>query len=245
MKRGTAARRAFGAGLAAACLVMAGAGLARAGTAPTFVSIAKPAEGARVLVVKPEATLNMLTAGGAQEPKDAWSQSAQKYLDASLDSAVRARKLTPLDADPDAYDDPRAVQMLKLNDAVTQSIALNALPYAKLPTKTGFDWTLGEDVAALLPAASTDGAQTAPAYALFVKAAGSYSSGGRAAVMVGMAMLGVGMPMGGQYMQGTLVDLKTGQVVWYQTLIVPSGTDIRTAEGAGAAVDKLLAKLPL
>ena len=242
MKRGTAARRAFGAGLAAACLVMAGAGLARAGTAPTFVSIAKPAEGARVLVVKPEATLNMLTAGGAQEPKDAWSQSAQKFLDASLDSAVRARRLTPLDADLDAYDDPRAVQMLKLNDAVTQSIALNALPYAKLPTKTGFDWTLGEDVAALLPAAAPE---NPPAYALFVKAAGSYSSGGRAAVMVGMAMLGVGMPMGGQYMQGTLVDLKTGQVVWYQTIIVPSGTDIRTAEGAGAAVDKLLARLPL
>ncbi len=53
------------------------------------------------------------------------------------------------------------------------------------------------------------------------------------------------MPMGGQVITGSLVDLKTGQIVWYQTMGVPSGTDIRTPEGAGEAVNILFKKLPL
>ena len=43
-------------------------------------------------------------------------------------------------------------------------------------------------------------------------------------MMVGMAMLGAAMPMGGQTIQASLVDLKTGQVVWYNFMVVPAGT---------------------
>ena len=129
--------------------------------------------------------------------------------------------------------------MLKLNSAVTDTVFFNTI--WKLPTKTTFDYTLGEDAAKLIPA----GSETAPAYALFVECKGSYSSSGRAATMIVMAAMGVGMPMGGQALRATLVDLKTGQVVWYQLMTVPPGTDIRTAEGAGTAVNLLFKQLPL
>jgi hypothetical protein len=58
-------------------------------------------------------------------------------------------------------------------------------------------------------------------------------------------MLGCGfgfcvMPVGGmQFAFASLVDLKTGQVVWFNTLAATTG-DIRTPEGAQKMVDSLL-----
>ena len=209
----------------------------------TYVKITKPAADTPVLVVQPEVSLALLTAGGSQDPKEEWSQSARKFIGASLSTVLTSRKYKTSTVDLTAYEDPRALQMLKLNDVVIDSIALNQIITYKMPTKTGFDWALGDGVTTLVPADAAPDAP--PAYALFVRVKGSYSCGGRAAMMVGMAMLGAAVPMGGQTIQASLVDLKTGQVVWYNFMVVPAGTDIRTAEGAGAAVNILTTKLPL
>ena len=208
---------------------------------PTYVTIAKPAAGTGVLVVMPDVSLSLLTAAGTRDPKEDWSQSARKYLNDSVTDALKTRKYTTSSIDLVNYDAPRAVQMLKLNGAVTDSIAMNQSTIYKMPTKTGFDWTLGDGVTTLVPA----DANPSPAYALFLRANGSFSSGGRAAMMIGMAALGVHMPMGGQSIQASLVDLKTGQVVWYKLMIVAAGTDIREAEGATSAVSDLIKQLPL
>ncbi len=209
--------------------------------APTYVTIPKPAAGTGVLVVMPDVSLSILTAAGGRDPKEEWSQSARKFLNDSLTTALQARKYTTSSIDLVNYEDPRAVQMLKLNSAVTDSITMNQSTIYKMPTKIGFNWTLGDGVSTLVPAT----ANPAPAYALFVRANGSYSSGGRAAMMIGMAALGVSMPMGGQSIQASLIDLKSGQVVWYKLMVVPAGTDIRVAEGAGTAVNDLIKQLPL
>ncbi len=232
------------AGAAAALFLLASAPVHAAPFAedtPTYITIPKPIEGTGVLVVVPDVTLNLLTAAGGQDPKAEWSDAARKHLNESVSNAIKTRKYTVSSIDLTTYQDPRAVQMLKLNAVVTDSIALNQFPMFKMPTKPTFDWTLGDGVSTLVPA----DASTPPAYALFLKARGSYSSGGRAAMMVGMAVLGVGIPMGGQQMQATLVDLKTGQVVWYKYMAVAAGTDIREADGAEAAVQTLIKQLPL
>ncbi len=210
---------------------------------PTYVSIPKPAAGSTILMVAPTVSLGLLTAAGSTEPKDEWSKASQQYIAASLGQSLQNRSYKTTSIDANTYDDPRALQILKLNSAVTDSIYANKLPMSKLPTKASFDWSLGDGASALLPPGSDPAAP--PAYALFVDVAGNYSSSGRAAMAVGMALLHVAVPLGSQAIQATLVDLKTGQVVWYQDMIVPSGTDIRTAEGAGAAVNTLLKKLPL
>lgn len=209
----------------------------------TYVKITKPAADTPVLIVQPEVSLSLLTAGGSQDPKEEWSKSAGKFIGASLTTVLANRKYKPATVDLAATEDTRAIQMLKLNDAVIDSISLNQIVTYRLPTKTGFDWTLGDGVTTLIPVDAAP--ETPPAYALFVRVKGSYSSGGRAAMMVGMAMLGAAMPMGGQTIQASLVDLKTGQVVWYNFMVVPAGTDIREAEGAADAVNTLTANLPL
>lgn len=224
----------------ALCLGAVGAtGACAQDAVPTYIKIDKPAKGTPILVVLPTVSLNLLTASGTQEPKEEWSHSAQTYLNTSMGDSLTASGYKTVSVDLNTYEDPSALQMLKLNSAVTETVWYNTI--WKLPTKTTFDYTLGEDAAKLIPA----GSEVAPAYALFVECKGSYSSGGRAAMMIGMAALGVGMPMGGQALRATLVDLKTGQVVWYKLMAVPSGTDIRTAEGAAQVVNSLFKQLPL
>lgn len=215
---------------------------AQAQTIKSFVQIDKPAEGAPLLIVTPEVSLSLLTAGGVQEPRSDWSKAAQGHLSAALTTALKGKKYAVSEVALDTYEDPRALQILKLNDEVVSAIAWQQVPMLRLPTKTTFDWTLGSGARTLVPAAMTD---QAPRYALFLNCKGSYQSSAKAALNVGMALLGGPMQFGGQGLQSTLVDLETGQVVWYQFNMVASGTDIREAEGAAAAVEKLFRDLPL
>jgi hypothetical protein len=208
---------------------------------PTVAKIAKPAAGTPVLVVLPTVSLGLLTASGSTDPKQEWSENAQKFLNSALVKSLETKKYKTTGVDLNTFEDPSALQILKLNEAVTQSIGMNN--FVKLPTKPTFDWTLGSGAAKLIPASSDPTAP--PSYALFLNASGNYQSGGRAALNVGMALLGGPIITGSQVMYGTLVDLKTGQVVWFELIVVPSGTDIRTPEGATAAAAKLLQKLPL
>ncbi|ESQ92006.1 hypothetical protein ABAC460_03660 [Asticcacaulis sp. AC460] len=207
----------------------------------TYVTIEKPANGTPVLVVRPEVSLGMITAAGAYERRDDWSENATQYLNEAATTALTAKSYTTQSAELTQFEDAHDLQLLKLNSVVVDTIAMNEVPLFALPTKTTFDWTLGEGAAALAP----DDGDVKPAYVLFVQAQGTYSSGGRAALAVGMMALGVGVPMGGQVVSASLVDLTSGRVVWYGTYAVAPGTDIRTAEGAKTAIKQLFFKFPL
>jgi len=82
-------------------------------------------------------------------------------------------------------------------------------------------------------------------YALFVTARGTYSSAGRKAAMIGMAMLGVSIPLGSQQIFASLVDLRTGRVVWFNVATAGPQADIRTPEGASLLVKDLLKGVPI
>jgi len=118
------------------------------------------------------------------------------------------------------------------------------------PTKRGkgLDWTLGEDAVRLGQATGMD-------YALFLHAEDSFASTGRIALQVlGVAGCVVGFCApniggGGQFAYASLVDLHTGNVVWFNVL--QAGTqvagvnmgDIRKPEGAAQMVDRLLGRM--
>jgi uncharacterized 2Fe-2S/4Fe-4S cluster protein (DUF4445 family) len=63
--------------------------------------------------------------------------------------------------------------------------------------------------------------------------------------MIGMAMLGVSIPLGSQQIFASLVDLRTGQVVWFNVATAGPQADIRTPEGANLLVKDLLKGVPL
>lgn len=198
-----------------------------------------PVRGQRVLVMNPDVELYVLTAGGLLEPNAEWTTAAQGHVTTALGEEVRAKGLDAVRYEPPQDSERKYAhdQFLKLHDVVA-GVAIGG--GMMLPTKKGrLDWSLGEDVRALGEAHGAD-------YALFVVLRDSYASAGRHAMGVGVAILSLGtvaLPMGQQRGAASLVDLRTGNIVWVNQLFSAVG-DLRTAESARKAVGSLLGNLP-
>ncbi len=198
----------------------------------------------RVLLMPVDVQLSVLTAGGLLEPHAEWTQQAHAHIRQSCNAQLA--KFQTRVVDSEQYDDYadldlKQVQLTKLNNAVGQSILLHQFDEAmKLPTKVdSFDWTIGPEAVLLKDKYGAD-------YALFIYMRDSYASAGRAAVMVASAILSLGryVPPGGQQVGfASLVDLRTGQVVWFNRLARGTG-DLRTAEAAAESVETLLSDFP-
>jgi len=227
-------RRLFAAAMA--CLL-----LAACTTTNTKVALGantNPPAGSRVLLMQPEVQLAVLTAGGVEEPRADWSRTARSNLAEQLQAQLKTRSHSLAVLDPNTVMDGRTGQLLRLHEAVGQSVMMfNYGPY-KLPTKKDFDWTLGEGAKTIAQSQNAD-------YALFVQAHGTYASGGRIATAIGMSLLGVGVPLGQQQVFASLVDLKTGQVVWFNMAIAGPQADMRDAQGAASLTTSLLKNIPL
>jgi hypothetical protein len=107
-----------------------------------------------------------------------------------------------------------------------------------LPQKgEALDWTLGPGVKLLRDKYHGD-------YALFVHLRDSYSSTGRQALIGVAALLLVPVPGGFQSGFASLVDLRSGKVVWFNRLLSVNG-DLRNKDDARDTVGELLKGLPL
>jgi hypothetical protein len=222
-------------------LVIAAVALAGCQTAPNsqIAELKRPTGQARIVLMPLDVELSELTAGGLKEPKADWTSQAKQYLTQALRAEKEARALQFVEFDEDKIASERREdvnQFSKLHGAVGVTILLHQYG-VKLPTKEGkFDWTLGDSVRALR--AEYDGD-----YAMFVFVRDSYASAGRAAVMVAGAILGIGVQGGTQVGFVSLVDLQTGNIVWFNRLLRNSG-DLRTADAARETAKTLLADLP-
>lgn len=200
-----------------------------------------------VVLVEPDIELSLVTAGGLQEPRREWSEAARRLYPRAV-AAILERRGTATAPDFDVPDDlaagSRLGQVVRLNEAVALSIAVYTRPGSFLATKgRRLDWTLGEGVSELREATGAD-------YALFTYVRDSYTSGGRAVLRVltflAGASVGQIVDIGGGQQIGvaTLVDLRTGQVVWFNLIANPTG-DLRDAQGAAETARLLLSGLPL
>jgi len=203
---------------------------------------ATPPASTNVLLIEPDIILFELTAGGLEEPRADWTEAAKVNVGKKLAESLRKTgdKLIPHQPSVNAPDRMRTQeQILKLHEVVGQTVLIHKyIPYYELPTKQGcFDWGLGE-------CAKTLREDTGADYALFVYLRDSYTSPGRAALMVAAALFRVGIQGGVQLGFASLVDLQTGQIVWFNRLVSPVG-DLRTPEAAEKAIQELLANNPL
>ncbi|MBI5615615.1 MAG: hypothetical protein HY943_04930 [Gammaproteobacteria bacterium] len=193
----------------------------------------------QLVVMPPDVELSVLTAGGMTEPNAAWTQTAKSLLVDQLGGAeaLRGKKLVRFE--PPAAADPNGAvlnEIQHLHRAVGNAIVMHKLA-VPLPTKKDrFDWSLGQEVAVLHDYARAD-------YALFIYVRDSYSSAGRIFTQIAAAALGVGLAGGQQAGFATLVDLGTGNVVWFNFLVDATG-DLRDASGAADTVKNLLHGMP-
>lgn len=189
----------------------------------------------RIVVMPIDVELSELSAGGVQEPNAAWTESARKHMKAALEqeAKVRSVKLAEFSSDAGSAEDrDLGAELVKLHRAV--GTAAFATQMAPLPSKGGkFDWSLGPDVAAIARTQQAD-------YALFIFLRDSYASGGRVAMMIVGAALGVAISSGAQVGFASLVDLHNGDLVWFNRLIRGQG-DLRTPTAAEETVKTLVA----
>jgi hypothetical protein len=196
-----------------------------------------------VLLMPADVELSLLTTGGLLEPNAAWTEQGRQNVIAALKEEMAERSVAAVsyadDNDPTYQIATADEQLVKLHEAVGSSIMLhNYLPGQALPTmKDRFDWTLGEGARQLREAHSAD-------YALFVFAEDSFSSDGRVALNIALALIGAGVHGGRQVAFASLVDLDDGKVIWFNVLQSGVG-DLRDPKLARQTVDQLLDSSPL
>jgi hypothetical protein len=206
-----------------------------------------------LIVMRPDVQVGSVTAGGLVEPRAEWSEQARLHLLQALREQQAGRGGRTIIAETResiaGVDAKTVADLERLHNAVGNSIALHKYMGADLPTKRrqGIDWTLGEDAVKLGRATGMD-------YALFLYAQDSIASTGRVALQVlGIAgcFIGFCAPQGGggQTAYASLVDLRTGDVVWFNVLQTGSQLpglafgDIRTPEGSAQMVERLLGRM--
>jgi hypothetical protein len=208
----------------------------------------------KLLVLRPDVTVGSLTTGGMVEPRADWIDQARASITAAIKAqqGTRGGKVTFVErrnALPGVTPEELA-EVERLNAAVDESIVVHKYLGDYLPTKRGkgLDWTVGQGAVEL-------GRKTGYDYALFLHAEDQVASGGRIALgVLGLAGCIVGFcapNIGGaqQLDYASLVDLKTGKVVWFNVVIASSQVpgisfgDIRTPAGAAQMVDRLLGRM--
>jgi peptidoglycan/xylan/chitin deacetylase (PgdA/CDA1 family) len=187
--------------------------------------------------------LTEMSAGGILEPKAEWTAAAHTHLLAALRAHKEARGLRIVEyraPESGHQDSDLHVQLAKLHRTVARAILTHLfydVPNWRLPTKGDkFDWTLGPKVAALKQGYDAD-------YALFIYIRDSYTSEERAVALVVALLLGVAIDHGAQEGFATLVDLNTGEIVWFNRLLSLTG-DLRTPKAATETVKELLKGFP-
>ena len=208
----------------------------------------------KLLVLRPDVTVGSLTTGGMVEPRADWTDQARSNIIAALraQQATRGGKVQIIEHRNElaGVDPQELADVERLNYAVDESIVDAKYLGDYLPTKRrqGLDWTLGEGAVRL-------GQKTGYDYALFMHAEDQVASTGRIALgVIGLAGCFVGFcapNVGGatQLDYASLVDLKTGEVVWFNVVQASSEVpgikfgDIRTPEGAAQMVDRLLGRM--
>lgn len=193
-------------------------------------------ENPRILLMPPDIRYYLLTAGGVPEPNAEWTDAAQANFAAAVVNyaASIGSDLKVLDQDNMS---PLEIEYEELHSAVGFTILSNYFGYAKLPSKAGqFDWTLGPDISRLADEHDAD-------YALFSYYRDYQASGGRVAFAILAAAAGAATSVGSESGFASLVDLRTGDVVWFNVVSAGSG-ELRNEDGAAAAVNTLFRDLP-
>jgi hypothetical protein len=188
------------------------------------------------------------------EPRADWTEQARTNIIAAMKAqqAQRGGKTLILERRDSLNGVPAETiaELERLHNAVGNSIALHKYGNFRLPTKRGrgLEYTLGEDAVRF-------GRQTGYDYALFMHAEDSFADTGRVALQVlGIAGCFVGFCApnvggGGQSAYASLVDLRSGEVVWFNVLQTGSQiagikvADMRSPAGAAQLVERLLGRM--
>ncbi len=194
-------------------------------------------ENPRILIMEPDIKYYLLTVSGLPQPHAEWTIAARENFANALRAYANARGTEVVMISDSNQLGPAEIEYSKLHGAVGLTIRVNYFGQSTLPNKEGnFDWSLGPGVAVIGEKYNAD-------YALFSYYRDYQASGGRVAFAVLAAAAGVLVPTGAEQGVASLVDLKTGDIVWFN-IVQASAGELRDPIGARMIVDTMFADMP-
>jgi hypothetical protein len=195
-------------------------------------------ENPRIVLMPPDIKYYLLTAGGVSEPHAEWTEAAQANFQVAIQNYAANIGTDLAVVDRNNMGDAH-FEYEKLHSAVGLTVLNHQFGMFKLPSKGNgaiFDWSLGPGISTLADEHDAD-------YGLFVFYRDYQASGGRVAFAILAAAAGVGVATGSEGGFASLVDLRTGDIVWFNVVSVGAG-ELRDPDGAAAAVDSLFRDMP-
>ncbi len=194
-----------------------------------------------IVLFRPDIHVSEQTAGGLDEPKPEWANMARTQLSASIAKmqAASGFKLVPLPDENGAASSGLDNYLSLFRAVVNSAMSYQLFPDSRLPTKSAsFNWTLGPEAKALLPAIRAD-------FGLFISTTDSYPSPERLKMEALRGDTPNIMASGGRSHIGyaALVDLRSGDIVWINTNVKMRGV-VHTSDGADLRVSQLLRSFP-
>jgi hypothetical protein len=193
----------------------------------------------RIVVLKKDISVAEVTTGGLDQPKADWTKQAQASFDAALLSNLAGRSIQYVSLPDLEGDDAKLLSNYLGLSKVAEDQAVKHEVFAgeALPTKNSeLSWTLGPQISGL-------GSKIGADYGLIIFNRNSYVSKGRQSAENIAALMGVEPTTGVHAGSMTLVDLKTGDIVWMNIDVELQG-DIRSSAGATEQVAQLMRNFP-
>jgi len=202
----------------------------------------------KIAVLRPDVSVGTLRSAGEDEANAEWTEVARQNITEEMKTQASAQGLA-LDflGDMKGADGELLDQYRSLFKVVSGAIARHGF-FDHLPTKLEpknpavpskrwrMDWSLGPGAAQLRALTGAD-------YALLLYTHDAYGSSGRKAAVIFAAMWGVAAPFGVHEGYAGLVDLTSGDLVWFNTDPAIGG-DPREKLGAAQRVRELMAGFP-
>lgn len=190
-------------------------------------------ESPRFLIMTPDIKYYLLPTGGVPQLQAEWTEAARKNFSESLSAYTAERNIDVVAVAELEQLSETEITYQKLYAAVGSTVLNHHFGALKLPTKQGaFDWSLG-------PGISVIGKKYGADYALFSYYRDYQATGGR----IVFAVL-AGVSAGAEVGFASLVDLRNGDIVWFNRVASGIG-ELRQADQARVAVDQLFKNLPI
>lgn len=194
----------------------------------------------KVLVMEVDVTIKEVTVGGVAEEVPAWSKQGSSNVREALTKHFRADKKNKIQfiAIPklSESDLETVKQHLALYRRVGKAIIDTTYSYSQpwwLHKVQKFDYTLGSGLKSI-------GERTGADSALIILGEDQASTAGRKVA----AFFLDSVSYGHSYLFAAFVNLKTGDILWYNYAYEYKGADLREADDAQDLVDKLFEEYP-
>ena len=200
-----------------------------AGTSAKFTTnkLSSSSNKPRLLIFPMDINLFEIAMGGATELKAEWTEQGKKNIANGLREIFNDKNVELIFYNEGNEPGDLSTQTFKLLNMVGSAIYTHYyIPYRNLPTKKDFSWSIGQTTSPLKDKFQAD-------YALYIGISDTYSTGARVALgIVTGILIGYVPPSGLQIGRAYLVDLKNGDIVWFNQLVQGSFGDIREMETA-------------